>query len=666
MNVSYNWLKDYCDFDVPVDQLVEMLTVAGSEVEGYEAVGDDFNIELEIKSNRSDLLGAIGIAREVAAIVRKPLERPQFELRQSGKPAAELTSVEVTAPDLCPRYTARVITGVKVGASPKWLVDRLEAIGLRAINNVVDITNYVLMECGQPLHAFDYDTLAENRIVVRRAKDGETITTIDDQQHRLTDSNLVIADAARPVAVAGIMGGADTEVSFSTKNVLLESAVFDPISIRRTARAIGLQTDASYRFERGVDPIGTEWASGRATAMIAEICGGTIAEGMVDVNCIDLEPKKVTLRVPQIRRILGIDIPADAAADTLRLLEFDVLSQTADTIEAAVPSFRAGDVSREIDLIEEVGRIHGYDKIPLESGMTIEVGAVSKYERCQQLARDVLTGCGFNEAISSSFLNPETSRAINLWGGGIVELASPLRAEEGAMRTCLMPSLLHVKAINQNRGVPRCEMFELGQVFLGLMREKAAIGIIEEDGFRDLKGVAELLLDRFGMLGGCKMEASDSSVFKPGRGVKILSGDRIIGFFGEVADKPRALFDIKQDIWMGEFDFDAIVELSMLERKSEEVPRYPAVDRDLAIVVDESVTWQRIVEAIESQPEPLRESINFLNIYRGKQIEAGRKSVAFALRYRSPDRTLTNDEVNEAHQRLIQHLERALEAKQRV
>jgi len=666
MNVSYNWLKDYCEFDVPIDRLVEMLTVAGSEVEGYEQVGDDFNIELEIKSNRPDLLGAIGIAREVAAIVRKPLKRPEFELRQGDTPVADLTSVEVAAPDLCPRYTARVITGVKVGPSPKWMVDRLEAIGLRSINNVVDITNYVLMECGQPLHAFDYDTLAENRIVVRRAKEGETITTIDEQEHRLTAENLVIADAHRPVAVAGIMGGAETEVTFSTTNVLLESAVFDPISIRRTARAIGLQTDASYRFERGVDPVGAEWASRRAAAMIAELCGGTIAEGVVDVNFIDLEPKKVILRVPQIRRILGIDIPPDVAADTLRLLEFDVLSQDADTIEAAVPSFRAGDVSREIDLIEEVGRIHGYDKIPLKSAMTIEVGAVSKYEHCERLARDVLTGCGFNEAISSSFINPKTAQSINLWGAEQVELASPLRADESALRPCLMPSLLHVKAINRNRGVPRCEMFELGKVFLGAMSEKSAIGIIEEDGFRDLKGVTELLLDRFGMLARCTMEPSDANVFKPGRGVKVICDDRTVGFFGEVADKVRAYFDLKQDIWMAEFDFDAFVELCVLERKSKEVPRYPAVDRDLAVVVDEAVSWQSIVECIEALPEPLRESITFLNIYRGKQIQPGRKSVALTLRYRSPDRTLTNEEVNEAQERLIKHIERELNAKLRV
>ena len=666
MNVSYNWLKDYCEFDVPVDRLVEMLTIAGSEVEGYEKVADDYCIELEIKSNRADLLGAIGIAREVAAIVRKPLRMPPIDFQTDPKDVNEWASVEVSAPDLCPRYTARVVSGVKLGHSPQWLADRLETVGLRPINNVVDITNYVLMETGQPLHAFDYDTLAEHKIVVRRAALGEVITTIDGEERRLAQDNLVIADARRPVAVAGVMGGADTEVGETTTNVLLESAVFDPISVRRTARGIGLQTDSSYRFERGVDPVGAEWASRRAAAMIAEICGGKVAEGLIDANTISLEPEKVSLRVPQLKRILGIDIPADDAAEILRLLEFDVLSSSDALIEVAVPTFRAGDVSREIDLVEEVARIYGYDKVPLESAMTVEVGPMSKFEHCERLLRDVLAGCGFNEAISSSFMTPAMAETVTLWPGEIVELANPLRAEESAMRPCLMASLLHVKAINRTRYVDRCEMFELGKVFLGPMLEKTAVGIIEEDGFYELKGVVDLVLDRFNLAERCTIGPAGLEFFKEGRDVRITCDGETIGFYGEMSGAVEKKFDLQQPVWMAELDFDAIVELAVLERKSKDVPKYPPVDRDLAIVIDETVTWQNVLDCVESVPEPLRESVTFLNAYRGKQIEQGKKSVAFALRYRSADRTLTNEEVNEAQARLMKRLEKELSAALRV
>ena len=662
MKVSYNWLKDYVDFNVPVEQLVEMLTVAGSEVEGFEKLGGDYCITLEIKSNRMDLLGAIGIAREIAAITGKPLKLPPVDCKTDPKPVSAWASVDVLDTQLCPRYTARVITDVKVGPSPRWLVERLEAVGLRSINNVVDVTNYVLMESGQPLHAFDLDTLSGRTIVVRRAENGETITTIDDIERRLTTENLVIADARRAVAVAGIMGGAHTEVAAATTNVLLESAVFNPVSVRRTSRAIGLATDASYRFERGVDPIGTEWASRRAIKLIADLAGGTVADGIIDVNAIDLTPKHVTLRIPRIRRILGIDIPAKAAADILRRLEFAVLAETGDTVEVAVPSFRAIDVFREVDLIEEVGRINGYDKVPLRSVMAIEVAPTSKFEKCERLMRDVLTGAGFNEAISSSFLTPQLASTVNLWGGEVVEVANPLRAEESALRPCLMPSLLHVKEINRNRGVQRCELFELGKAFLGPMVEKAAVGIIEEDSFYDLKGVVELVLDRFGLEGRASMDALDSEFFKPGRAVKVSCNGAVLGYFGEVADAVAARFDLKQAVWMAELDLDQIVTLGVLERKGKDVPKFPAAPRDVAIVIDEPITWRQIVECVDALPEPARESIAFMSVYRGKPIAPGKKSLAFSLVYRSTDRTLTNEEVNAAQERLVKHLEQKLGA----
>ena len=662
MKVSYNWLKEYCDFTAPVDQLVAMLTVAGSEVEGYEKIADDFCIILEIKSNRMDLLGSIGIAREIAAITGKPLKLPPTDYSPDLKPVSQWAAVEVLDTKLCPRYTARVISGVKMGTSPKWLVERLEAVGLRSINNVVDATNYVMMENSQPLHAFDLDSLGGRKIVVRRARPGEIITTIDDVDRRLGEDNLVIADARRAVAIAGVMGGADTEVTAATKNILLESAVFDPVSIRRTSRAIGLATDASYRFERGVDPIGTEWASRRAAKLIAELTGGKVADGIIDVNAIDLTPRKVTLRIARIPRILGIEIPARKAADILRRLQFNVLSETDAEIEVAVPSFRAIDVFREVDLIEEVGRIHGYDKVPLRSAMTIEVGSVGKFEKCERLLREVLTACGLNEAISSSFLTPQLAGAAAVWPGEVVEVANPLRAEESALRPCLMPSLLHVKEINRNRGVARCEMFELGKVFLGPMVEKAAVGIMEEDGFYELKGVVELLLDRFGLAGRTSMAPASVEFFKPGRGVKVACDGDALGFFGEAADGLLARFNLKQPIWLGEFDFDLIVRLADLERKSREVPRYPAVPRDVAIVVDEAAAWQDVLECVGSLAEPLRESVAFMSVYRGKPIEPGKKSIAFSLIYRSPERTLTNDEVNAAQERLIRHLEKKLGA----
>jgi len=668
MKVSYLWLHDYVEFDLSPEELAKRLSLRGIPVEGLTPLGDDCCIELEITANRPDLLGHIGVAREIAGIVGAPLRLPSVELREEARPASSMARVEVHHPDLCPRYTARVLFDVTVGPSPAEVQRRLEVVGLRPINNVVDITNYVLMECGQPEHAFDFARLRGGVVIIRPAEKGESIQLIDATEVKLADQHLVIADAERPVALAGIMGGLETEILGRTHVVLLESAKFDPINIRRTTRTTGKSSDSSYRFERGVDVPTVEWASRRAASLIQQHAGAKLAAGLIDADFTREEPRTVCLRIPRIERVLGVSLSAAEAGFLLKGIGFGVKPDGADALAVSVPSFRP-DVAEEIDLIEEVARCHGYDKVPTTSHLLIAAVSESKFERAATLARQTLVRLGYLEAVTTSFLSDALARAFSPWNDEEpLVVRNPLHADEATLRRSLIPSLLQVKRSNQDRRVAAVHLFELDRVYLRrraghrLPDEKHCLAVLADEEFLTLKGVAETVFEELGLPKPCTIEPAVFDFLTPGLTAVWRAGSTAVGYVGEIADEAGALFDLRGRPCVFELDFDALVATATLERRFRGLPRFPSVDRDVAIVVADAVPWEQILGAVRGAGAEHLESVQFGEVYRGEQVPAGKKSVFFSITYRAPDRTLTNDEVNASQSLVVAALTQSLGA----
>ena len=673
MKITADWLREYCDSGLSVEDLAHRLSMSGCLIEETAPVGDDALMVAEVTANRPDLLGVIGIAREVAALTGAPLRLPAADVEESAEKITAATSVEVQAPDLCPRYTARLIRGAKVGPSPEWLARRLEAVGVRPINNVVDVTNFVMLECGQPLHAFDFDKLHGGRIVVRRGVEGEVLISIDETKCKLDPSMPIIADADRPVAIAGVMGGLDTEISPRTVNVLIESAHFENTNIRRTSRGLGLASDSSYRFERGIDPIQTEWASRRAARLIREVAGGSICEGVADVWAAPYEAKQVTLRMARMSRLLGIDVPEAEARRILAALGFAVQPESADgNLIVAVPAFRAQDISREADLIEEVVRIYGYDKIPETCTLKAVAGAPGRMEDVESVARNALTGAGFYEALTNSFCDDRTARLVSPWTDNEpLRFHNAVRRHENRLRVSLMPGLLAAKRVNVAHGVGRSALFEISRVFLpkadgGAMtgaddasrpEERAVLALLAEDSLLELKGIVETLLDALG-IGGAAFEVGPRAFFKEGLSGRIVLDGRTLGVLGEVGQEVADRFDLPQPPVMAELDFALLTRHAALEKSYRKLPAQPAAVRDLAVVLDENVTWAAVEKALTDLALPILEKIAFFDVFRGRQVPKGRKSIALSLTFRAPDRTLTSKEVEDARQACIQALEK--------
>jgi phenylalanyl-tRNA synthetase beta chain len=672
MKLTYNWLRDYCPCELLPDELARRLSMSGTLVEEIQDLGGDSLLVAEITSNRPDLLGIIGIAREAAALTGAPLRMPEADFIAGEEKIASVSSVEVHEPALCPRYTARLIRGVKIGPSPDWLRRRLEVIGLRCINNVVDVTNYVMFECGQPLHAFDFDKLRGGRIVVRRAVEGETMVSIDGAQCKLNPAMLVIADAERPVAVAGIMGGLDTEISDRTVNVLLESAQFENTQIRRTSRALALASDSSYRFERGVDPVQSEWASRRALHLIQKVAGGTAAEGILDAWATPYQPKAITLRFARMNRVLGTAVAPDIARAILERLGFaPAAGADAGRVTVQIPAFRAVDVYREIDLIEEVIRIYGYDRIPESGTLPVMVGRVGLGERVSDLVRRMLPGQGFFEAMTNSFCDEASARLVSPWTSAEpLAVQNTIRRDENRLRVSLLPGLLAVKRTNLAHGVPKSPLFEISKVFLPkpprasgpaepddvLPEERTVLAVLSEDGLSHLKGVIESLLDAAGVRSKTSFEPAADPFFAEKGAAKILLDGAPLGIMGEVSPAVCERFGAVHPPCAAELDFDLLVRSAVLDHGYSKLAAHPASVRDLAVVVDEAVPWARIEGAIRDLRIPILESIEFFDIFRGKQVPAGKKSIAFSLTFRAADRTLTSDEVEAARQSCIQSL----------
>src|SRR3990167_2004583 len=661
MKISCNWLKDYICFYLSPQELADKLTNAGLVVADIKSVEEDFCLEVEVTSNRPDCLGIIGIAREVAAVTGGILRYPETNYICESINVSKFINIVVDDSILCPRYTARVIRNVNIKQSPEWMQKRLRCLGLRPVNNIVDITNYVMMETGQPLHTFDLDKLSGQKVIVRRAMAGEEIVAINGARRALFHDMLVIADSKRPVAIAGIIGGKDTEISESTKNILLECAQFEPRQVRRTSRALGITSDSSYRFERGTDFEGVDFASKRAVRLIKEIAGG-----ITDINSNKPVKKKITLRMERLNRILGLEMKRDIAVDILNRLQFKIINEVDNYIDVEVPGFR-GDVYREIDLIEEIARIYGYNNIPTKTSISVRGSVKSKYERVEDSIRQFLVCLGFYEVKTFSIVDKSPLQSINLWSdSGGIDIANPLRQEESRLRTCLLPSLINIKIYNMHHGVEKVKIFEIAKVYLAddrLPREKTCLGIVADVDFYTLKGIIESLLLNLGIILNCELVTAgviESKLFKDGKAAKIKLSSNILGYLGEAKE-----FGFKTSPYMAELDMDLLVEKSNFTKKYQTLSQYPPVFRDLAVIIKEDYIWADIENCVKNTKANYLEEINFFDIYRGKQIPAGMKSIAFNLCFQSQDRTLKSEEVDLAVQTILNSLQETLGAELR-
>jgi phenylalanyl-tRNA synthetase beta chain len=659
MIVSWNWLTEYLRLDMPVESLTERLALAGLNHESTDDVGGDLAIDLEVTSNRPDCLGHLGVAREIGVLFERPVSFPTPNPPASGPLVETLTGVTVESPDLCPRFTARVIQGVKVGPSPYWLRKRLETLGVRPISNVVDVTNYVMFECGQPLHAYDLAKLDGHRLIVRKAVKGEKLVAINNKTYDLTPGMLVIADASRPVGLAGVMGGAETEVADATTDVLIEAAQFEAMSIRRTSRALGLFSPASYRFERPLDPEATEWASRRCAELILKTAGGTLRPGLIDVGMGRPSRAPVVLRIGQIARVLGITIDRDAV---LRILTALGLTHSGGSPEAPAfvpPSWRS-DLEREIDLIEEVARVHGYEHIPETRAVPLTSAPRSTRERVEADVRNTLIGLGLDEAVTYSLVSDELAAPLapEDADGTPIRVDHSSRKRENNLRRSLVPSLLSVRQHNEARGTADAELFEIANVYLpragrSLPEEPTRLGLVSGRDFLGLKGIIEALLDRFHALGELAVKPVDVPMFKPGRSAELSLNGRRLGFLGEVDPSVLKTLELRDPCSAAELAFDVLQDRADLVPRYKPLPSYPVVARDLSLVVPQSLAWSDLAGVVGRSGGPTLEAIVYLDTFKGGNLPEGQQSLHFGLRFRHPDRTLTGDEVEDAVKAIV-------------
>ncbi|MEO2015706.1 MAG: phenylalanine--tRNA ligase subunit beta [Fuerstiella sp.] len=672
MIVSKNWLSEYVALDMSVEELTDRLTMSGLNLEGCESVGADVAIDLEVTSNRPDCLGHIGVAREVSVLFGSELTTPAANPPTGSQKASDVTSVQLDCPDLCHEYHARIIKGVKIGASPDWLQDKLVGAGINPVNNVVDVTNYVMFECGQPLHAFDFDKLNEGRIVVRRANKGEKITAIDQREYEVSPDTCVIADASRAVAVAGVMGGVDTEISAGTVNVLVETASFEPISVRATARALKLHSPSSFRFERRVDRHNMDWASRRCCELILKVAGGELLEGSVVAGDAAADRPPIVLRFHQVLRILGVDIPSDVCIDILKNLGLTCTDQTADTATFTAPTWRL-DLTRECDLIEEIARIHGYDRIPENATLPVVATTKSKREQVGDVVRALLPSCGFFESLTLSFVS-EDQRQLFRPRGDIASVAvnHSTRSLENQMRQSLIPSLLHCRRQNERHGTLNAELFEIAKVYLSAGEgkteaeaEPTMVGIVSGRDFLTLKGVVEAIAARCAPSALLTVDPCDLPEFAAGRGAKLSLNGQPFGWLGELDRSVTDKVELQDAVSIAELNGNLLEEQFEATRIYKPLPKFPAVSRDLNFVLNESVTWSQLSDVVTAAGGELLQDVSFGGQYRGKQIDAGLKSYVITCRFLAADRTLTAEEVEAAVKNILSACEEKLEAKLR-
>lgn len=647
-------------------------------LDAKEVLGlNDHVLELDLTPNRGDALSITGVARDVAAILKRALKIPEPDFAEGQEKVADLARIDIEAPELCRRYVGRVIKGIKIGPSPMWLQNRLRAVGIRPISNVVDITNYVMMELGQPLHAFDYDKLNNGHIIVRRAKEQEKIVSLDGAERTLSSDMLAITDPSGPVAVAGVMGGLDSEVTDTTVNVLIEAAYFNPISIRRTSKALGLRSESSMRFEKGIDINGCLRAADRAAELIQKLAGGVIAAGAVDNYPAPITEKTIQLRPDRVEWILGVVVPKDEIKELMLRLQFKVQEQGEDLL-VTVPTFRP-DITHEIDLVEEVARLYGYDKIPetLPSGEATQGRRTSEQQMVWD-ARKVMVSCGFNEVITYSFVHPRIFDLMNLpqdsWLRQTVKLQNPLSEEQSVMRTVLVPGLLEVLQRNLNRRINNGAIFEVGKVFYPVEGRQlpnevpvlAAVAIgstpklwnkpARPMDFYFMKGVVEQLIDSLGIEGVNFARHQDPS-FHPGRCAKIVVNGVIMGVLGELHPNVIDNYELPGRAVAMKIDLQIMAQASRPVKQYKGLPKFPVVERDLALLVKQEVEAAEMLSIIKRAGGELLRETDIFDVYQGSQVPEGYKSVAFSMKFQAPDRTLTDEETVDKMKRIAKSLE---------
>lgn len=639
---------------------------------------DNEVIEFEITPNRPDCLSIIGMAREAAATFNIELKEPEITIKNEVEDIKDyLDSIEVPS-DNCNRYYARVIKDVKIGESPLWMQTRLMEAGVRPINNIVDITNFVMLEYGEPLHAFDLEKVEGRKIIVRQAEEGEKIVTLDDVERNLTSADLVIADAKKPIGIAGVMGGFDTEITKNTKYVLLEGANFSSKSVRLTSKRFGLRTEASTRFEKGIDPNLSQTAVERVCQLIELIGAGTVIKGNIDVYKKVKEESTITVRPARVKKLLGIDISVEEMIKYLNGLGLESKLE-GELIIARIPTFRL-DLEREVDLIEEIGRLYGFHNIeskPLVGVLTR--GEKPRSRRIEDMVKGILQGLGLNEVMTYSFISPKAYDKINLPENSplrdYIRLINPLGEDYSVMRTTLIPNMLELLSRNYNRGVEECSVYEIGNTFIAkefpiveLPTEKKvlSLGLYGNKDFYYLKEAIDKTLGRLGIKGVEYIREENNPTFHPGRTAKLMLNGEELGILGEIHVDVAENYDIKDRVYVGQLDFNKIIELTNLEIKYKPLPKHPSMLRDLALVVKEDVLVGDIQKIISRHGEGLIEKIELFDIYTGNQIPEGMKSVAYSITYRSYDRTLRDDEVNNIQQAIIKDLEETFDAKLRA
>lgn len=645
----------------------------GADVKEILGINDAL-IEFEITSNRPDCLSILGIAREAAVTIGKEFKYPNIDVKESGEKAE--FNIKIEEECLCRRYSTRMIKDVKIEASPWWMQRRLIEAGVRPINNIVDITNYVMLELGQPLHAFDLDKLESDTIVVRRAEDKEKFMTLDDVERTLDSNMLLITNGEKSVAIAGVMGGANSEVSNNTKTILLESANFDADTVRRTSKKLNLRTEASAKFEKGIDVNLVETAINRAAQLIEELNVGTVLKGIVENYNTPVKEQKITVRPQRINKLLGENIPLNQFVEILESLEFKC-ELVEDKVELTVPSFRL-DMKEEADVLEEVARIFGYENIPSKMLCGDNTMGLQTIEQLfEENIKNSLVSMGLNEILTYSFVSPKGVDKINISKDSIkrnfIKIKNPLGEETSVMRTTLLPNMLDVAARNNSRTVEEFSAFEIGNTFMPMdeimpVEKKTICMSMYKDGidFFDMKGIVEELFKNIGFDKYEILPEKNHTTFHPGRCANIVYNDNIVGVFGELHPDVLENYDINKRVYAAEFDFELLLTYRNDEKLYKQLPKYPAMTRDIALLIKDEVYVKEIEDIITKNSQGLVESFKLFDVYKGEQIEEGHKSVAYSLIYRSKDKTLTDEEVNKVHENILKELSEQINANLRL
>ncbi|MGN6136780.1 MAG: phenylalanine--tRNA ligase subunit beta [Aureliella sp.] len=663
MLVCWEWLAQYVPLEkVDPDELANQFAMSGLNHESTTQVGSDTVIDLEVTSNRCDCLGHIGVAREAAVLLERQLTIPRPAPRENAAARAQdLLQVENRFPGACPRYTARVIEGVKIGPSPEWLTRRLTAVGIKPVNNVVDVTNYVMMECGQPLHAFDLDKLAGGKIIVRPAAENEKFLAIDHRTYELDQQMVVIADAQQAVALGGVMGGAESEVSPTTTRLLIEAAAFEPLAIRRAARLLKLHSPSSFRFERRPDPAGLEWASLRCCELILQVAGGTLAQGVVDTGAHAAPAQPITLRLEQIPRVLGIDVPRAEVVRILQALGCAVEASGTGPLKVVAPSWRR-DVYREIDLIEEVARIHGYDQIPEDAVVPLSVAAQRPKDIVLTRLRPVLSAYGVDEALTPSIVPASVDACGSVWTDApALTTEAPLLEGAKTLRRTLLSSLLIARAWNQSQAARDASLYEVATIYLpgadpaALPREQATLGLVTGQDLLATKGLVEEMIDSVAARSAVLVAAPfEHAMFARGTATRYQLDGQLLGYVGLIHRKVSKTLGLEGDTAVAELALETLIGALEEIRRAVRVSPYPSITRDLNFVLDEALRWSQLEQVCKAGGGQFLQRVEYRETYRDEKKDGpGKKRLLLSLVFQSPQRTLTSAEVDAAVNNIV-------------